>query len=202
MKNKWTKHLYWAIPVAILLVLIMWVVGSYNSLVKADVNVDNAWAQVQTVYQRRADLIPNLVNTVQGAANFEKETQTKIAELRTSASAIKSEMQSAKTPTELNAAGEKLDDVVAGYRSLNINVENYPELKATTNFLALQDELAGTENRVSVERMRYNDAVGEYNKMTRFFPKNVIANMFGFEAREMFEAAEGAEKAPQVSFTA
>ena len=148
------------VAAVILVIIILWVIGAYNGLVQADVNVDNAWAQVETSYQRRADLIPNLVATVQEAVEFEQETQTKIAELRTQVASVKNEIQNAKTPDEMDSAGEKLNGIVENYRGLNINVENYPQLKATTNFLALQDELAGTENRISVERKRYNDAVG------------------------------------------
>jgi len=186
------------VAAVILVIIILWVIGAYNGLVQADVNVDNAWAQVETSYQRRADLIPNLVATVQEAVEFEQETQTKIAELRTQVASVKNEIQNAKTPDEMDSAGEKLNGIVENYRGLNINVENYPQLKATTNFLALQDELAGTENRISVERKRYNDAVGVINKKVRFFPTNIIASMFGFEKKEFFEAVEGAETSPEV----
>jgi len=186
---------------AIILVIVLSIIGMYNSLVQADVNVDNAWGQVQTVYQRRADLIPNLVATVQGAANFEQETQTKIAELRTAANTAKQAWDSATTPEDKLAAANQMESVLAGFRSLNINVERYPELKATTNFLALQDELANTENKIAVERKRYNDAVSVINKKVRFFPTNMIAGIFGFEKRTFFEAAQGAEEAPKVEFT-
>lgn len=199
-KNKWTKHLYWIIPVGILVILLFWVVSSYNGLVGQDENVKKSWANVESTYQRRADLIPNLVNTVQGAVNFEQETQTKIAELRTGAAAIKKEISSAQTPAELDAAGDKLDNIVNGYRSLNINVENYPQLKATENFLSLQDELAGTENRINVARQDYNAAVKSYNIKVRRIPTNIVASLFGFEQKDSFEADEGAETAPVVSF--
>lgn len=201
MKNKVKKHLYWIIPVAIVLLLLFWVVGSYNGLVGQDENVKKSWANVESTYQRRADLIPNLVNTVQGAVNFEKETQTKIAELRTGATAIKTEISNAQTPAELDAAGAKLDSIVSQYRGLNINVENYPELKATENFLSLQDELAGTENRINVARQDYNKAVQGYNVKVRRVPTNIIASMFGFGVKESFKSEAGAETAPTVSFT-
>ncbi len=184
----------------IVVILVLWIIGAYNGLVRADVNVDNAWAQVETAYQRRADLIPNLVATVQGAADFEQETQTQIAELRTAATAAKQAWDSAETPEQQVAAANQMEKVLAGFHSLNINVERYPDLKATTNFLALQDELAGTENRVNIERKRYNDAVSVINKKVRFFPTNIIAGMFGFEKKEFFEAEEGAEEAPVVEF--
>ena len=200
MKKNVKKHLYWIIPVAIALILLFWVVGSYNGLIGQDENVKKSWANVESTYQRRADLIPNLVNTVQGAVNFEKETQTKIAELRTGAAAIKTEISNAQTPAELDAAGDKLDNIVNGYRALNINVENYPQLKATENFLSLQDELAGTENRINVARQDYNKAVQSYNVKVRRIPTNIIASLFGFETKESFEAQAGAETAPEVNF--
>ena len=193
----------WLVAIAVIAVIVLIVlssIGIYNKLVTSEVSVDTAWGQVQTVYQRRADLIPNLVNTVQGAVQFEQQTQTKIAELRTAAASVKSEIQSAKTPAEMDAAAQKLDNVVADYRGLNINVENYPELKATANFLALQDELANTENKIAVERQRYNTAVQDFNTKIRVFPSNIIAGMFGFDKRDFFAAAAGAENAPAVSF--
>jgi len=185
---------------AVVLILVLSVVGMYNGLVKADVNVDTAWGQVQASYQRRADLIPNLVETVKGAANFETSTQTKIAELRTGAVAAKQAWDGATTAQEKVAAANQMESVLSGYKALNINVENYPELKATTNFEDLQFELAGTENRVNVERQRYNEEVGAFNKKLRVFPTNIIAGMFGFEKRDFFGAQTGAENAPQVTF--
>src|SRR4030042_4713569 len=163
----------WIIGIAVIAVIVLIVVSSigiYNKLVTSEITVDTAWGQVQTVYQRRADLIPNLVNAVQGAVQFEQETQTKIAELRTAATSVKTEIQNAQTPAEMDAAAQKLDGIVSQYRGLNINVENYPELKATANFLALQDELANTENKIAVERQRYNTAVQDFNTKIRVFP--------------------------------
>lgn len=182
------------------LIIILWIASSYNGLVTSDEDVNAKWGNVQSAYQRRADLIPNLVSTVQGAVNFEKETQTKIAELRTGAVAAAQEVKNANTPAELEAANAKVDAQLTAYRSLNINVENYPQLKSTENFLALQDELAGTENRVKVERDNYNNAVKGYNIKVRRFPSNIIAGMFGFSVKESFEAQSGAENAPKVSF--
>ncbi|MFC1801584.1 LemA family protein [Nanoarchaeota archaeon] len=199
-KKNWKKHLTWIIPVGILLILLLWVVGSYNGLIGQDENVKKSWANVESTYQRRADLIPNLVATVQGVVDFEQETQTKIAELRTGATAIKSEIQNAQTPAELDEAGNKLNDIVAGYRSLNINVENYPDLKSSQNFLSLQDDLAGTENRINVARQDFNKAVNGYNVKVRRIPTNIIAGLFGFEVKEGFESEEGAENVPLVSF--
>ena len=150
----WKKNLYWIIPAGVLVLLVLWLMGSYNSLVNASVGVDTSWGQVQTVYQRRADLIPNLVATVTGAKNFEQSTIIAVTEAR-------SRWAGARTTGEQVAATNQLEGALS---RLLLVVENYPDLKSNQNFLALQDELAGTENRVSVERQRYNDAVGDYNK--------------------------------------
>lgn len=186
---------------AIVLLSVLWFIGSYNGLVRADETVNEKWANVQTAYQRRADLIPNLVETVQGAVKFEKETQTEIAALRSGAISARDALKSAKTQQEQLAAMNQADAVVTRFANLNINVENYPQLKATENFLSLQDELAGTENRVKVERDLYNKAVKDYSIRTRRFPTNIVANMFGFGKKDMFEAEAGAEKAPKVDFS-
>ncbi|MFH1590421.1 MAG: LemA family protein [archaeon] len=184
----------------IAVVMLLWLVSVYNGLVTLDETVNNKWAQVETVYQRRADLIPNLVETVKGAAEFESGTQTRIAELRTQAAAAKKAWDTAGSVDEKVAAANQLEQVATGFRGLNINVENYPQLKATANFQALQDELANTENKVAVERKRYNDAVTALNAKLRRFPTNIIAGMFGFDQRTYFEAQEGAESAPSVKF--
>ena len=181
---------------SILLLLMFSIIGSYNGLITTDETVDEKWANVQTAYQRRADLIPNLVDTVQAAVEFEQETHTQIAAVRTSAVAAKQAMSSAKTPAEISAASKQVESAIAGFSGLNINVERYPNLKATENFLSLQDELAGTENRIKVERDIFNKAVKNYNLKVRKFPSNMIAGMFGFEKKEMFEAEEGTSVAP------
>jgi|FLOH01.1.fsa_nt_gi LemA protein len=195
-KNKRTLWITLGVIGVIILLLVLIVIGSYNGLVTKDETVDEKWANVQTAYQRRADLIPNLVDTVQAAVQFEQETQTQIAAVRTSAVAAKQAMSAATTPAEVSAASAQVESAVAGFSGLNINVENYPELKATENFLSLQDELAGTENRIKVERDIFNKAVKEYNLKVRRFPSNIFANMFGFEKKEMFEADEGTATAP------
>lgn len=174
--------------------------GYYNSFVTANETVNQQWAQVETVYQRRADLIPNLVATVQGAADFESETQTKIAELRTAANAAKEAWDNAATRDERVAAAENLDAVANGFRALNINVENYPQLRATENFQTLQTQLEGTENRIAVERRRYNETVQSYNTMVKRFPGNLMAGLFGFDEATYFEAEQGSEQAPEVKF--
>ncbi len=190
MAYDWKGNLKWIIPVAIIVVLLLWFWGAYNGLVKADVNVDKSWGQVQSVYQRRADLIPNLVETVKGIRDFEKETYLAVTEAR-------SKWQAAITPAEQVAAANGLESALS---RLLVVVENYPQLKANQNFLALQDELAGTENRINVERQRYNEAVAAYNKKVRTVPSNIVASMFGFEEKDFFEAVAGAGEAPEVGF--
>jgi len=164
--------------------------GSYNGLVNADEEVTQAWGNVESAYQRRIDLIPNLVATVEGYKIHEKEVLTEITEAR-------SKITQAQTPAELTSGDAALNSALA---RLLVVVENYPNLKANENFLSLQDELAGTENRIKVERDRYNEAVKKMNVKVRRFPSNIVAGMFGFETKEVFEAEEGAEIAPEVSF--
>jgi len=186
--------------VLFLLIIIGWFVGGYNSLVFLDETVDEKWANVQTAYQRRADLIPNLVATVQGAADFESSTQTEIAAVRTSAVVAQQAMSSATTPEQITAASAQVESAIQGFAGININVERYPELRAVENFLSLQDELAGTENRIKVERDIYNKAVKNLNVKVRRFPSNFIASIFGFEKGDLFEADTGSEKAVKVEF--
>ena len=198
MANNNNKTLWITLGIigAVLLLLVLTVIGSYNGLIMTDETVDEKWANVQTAYQRRADLIPNLVDTVQAAVKFEQETHTQIAAVRTSAVAAQQAMSSAKTPAEISTASKQVESAIAGFSGLNINVERYPDLKATENFLSLQDELAGTENRIKVERDIFNKAVKNYNLKVRRFPSNMIAGMFGFEKKEMFEADEKTDTAP------
>lgn len=181
--------------------LIVFVSGcsTYNSFVDAEENVENAWSKVQSAYQRRADLIPNLVNTVKGYANFEQETLTKVTEARAKATSINID------PTNLSP--EKLQEFQAAQSNLSqslgrllVTVERYPELKANQNFLELQAQLEGTENRIKVERDSYNDIVTSYNKRVRRFPGSLYAGMFGFEQKAQFQAEEGAQNAPKVNF--
>ena len=175
---------------AVLFISVLWFIGSYNGLVRADETVNEKWANVQTAYQRRADLIPNLVETVKAYSDYEGSILTEITEARAS-------IGKAATPAQLQAAGNELNSALS---RLLVVVENYPNLKANENYLSLQDELAGTENRVKVERDIYNKAVKEYSIKVRRFPTNIVAGMFGFEKKEMFEADEGAEKVPKVNF--
>src|SRR6201981_745551 len=175
--------------------------GTYNRLVGLQQRVDTQWAQVQTVYQRRADLIPNLVNTVAGAANFEKSTLTEVTNARASVGRV--QLDPTKAPTD----AKQLEDFQAAQGQLSnalsrllVVAENYPQLRATQNFQELQAQLEGTENRISVERNNFNNAVQNYNIAVRSFPANMIAGMFGFSQRPFFAAQPGAEKAPTVNF--
>jgi LemA protein len=174
----------------IILLTFLWAIGSYNGLVSSQEGVDSKWANVQSAYQRRADLIPNLVETVKGYASHEEELLTAITNAR-------SKIGAAKTPSEYTAADAQLGSALS---RLLVVVENYPNLKANENFLSLQDELSGTENRIKTDRDIYNDAVRAYNIKVRRFPTNVIAGMFGFGLKEMFASEAGAETAPDVKF--
>jgi LemA protein len=162
----------------------------YNNLVHLDEGVNNSWAQVENQLQRRYDLIPNLVETVKGYAAHEREVLTEVTRARAS-------VGGAKTPTELMQANNDLSNALA---RLLVVVERYPDLKADQRFRDLQIELAGTENRIAVERRRYNDTVRTFNQKVRSFPTNMIAGMFGFEKRDYFEAPEAAQEAPKVDF--
>lgn len=165
-------------------------IGRYNQFVTANEQIDAAWAQVENVLQRRSDLIPNLVATVRGFAEQEREVFAQVAEAR-------SRLAGASTPAEAAAANAGLTGALG--RLLAIS-ESYPELRSNENFIRLQDELAGTENRIAVERQRYNDAVRMYRTNIRRFPDSLYASVFGFEDRDYFEADEGAAEAPQVEF--
>src|SRR5262245_17753954 len=167
-----------------------WLMGSYNRMVTDREGVDKAWAQVENVLQRRGDLIPNLVETVKGYAAHEKEVFESVADAR-------SKLAGATSPQEAAAANAGLTSALG--RLLAI-AENYPQLKANENFIRLQDELAGSENRIATERMRYNEAVRGYNTLIKRFPANFIAGMFGFAEKEYFEAEAGAREVPKVKF--
>ncbi len=191
MSKGWTGCLV-VVGVVLLVLLVLGgsLAGVYNRLVTQNEQVKNAWAQVQNVLQRRADLIPNLVETVKGYASHEKEIFETVAEAR-------SKLAGATTPREAATANAGLSSALG--RLLAI-AENYPNLKANENFIRLQDELAGTENRIAVERMRYNDAVRAYNTAIKRFPTNLVASVFRFGEREYFEAEEGAKEVPKVKF--
>ncbi|MGB3064097.1 LemA family [Sphingobacterium thalpophilum] len=171
----------------------------YNTMVSQDENVKAKWAQVENAYQRRADLVPNLVNTVKGAAKHEESTLTAVVEARAKATSV---TINADDLSEENIAKfQKVQDEFSGSLSrLLASVEAYPDLKANQNFLELQAQLEGTENRISTERRAYNEAVQQYNTTVRSFPNNLMAGMFGFKAKGTFTAAPGSDKAPTVSF--
>lgn len=179
--------------------LFMWVKNGYNSMVRADENVQSAWAQVENVYQRRADLIPNLVATVKGYASHESSTLENVIAARANATriSIDPEKLTEKSIEEFNKAQGELSSAIG--RLLMIT-ENYPDLKANQNFLELQAQLEGTENRITTERMKFNEAAKSYNTMIRQFPKNILASMFNFEKKGYFEAQNGSETAPKVEF--
>ncbi len=174
-------------------------VGKYNSMVNKDEAVKTAWSQVENVYQRRSDLIPNLVETVKGYAAHEQETFTAVIEARSKASSITIDPSKA-TPEQLKQFTQAQEGVSSALSRLMVVVEKYPDLKANENFMALQSQLEGTENRIAVERKRFNEVAQDYNTYIRRFPNNILAGMFGFQQRAYFEAEEGAEKAPKVKF--
>jgi len=171
----------------------------YNTMVSKDENVKAKWAQVENAYQRRADLIPNLVATVKGAAQHEQGTLTAVIEARAKATSVT--IDPSNLSEEAIAEYQKTQDALSqSIGRLLVSVEAYPDLKANSNFQELQAQLEGTENRISVERRTYNEAVQDYNTTVRSFPNNIMASLFGFKAKGTFQAQEGADKAPTVSF--
>ena len=183
----------------IVIVLIIWIASAYNKLVKEEETVSQAWAQVENVYQRRMDLIPNLVKTVKGAADFERSTLEGVIEARSKASSV--QVDPSKLTEESLANFEKAQgELSSSLNRLMVVVERYPELKATQNFQELQSQLEGTENRITVERKKFNECVQQYNTKVRRFPSNIIASLFGFDKKAYFKGAEGSEKAPEVDF--
>ena len=193
------KHLKWIIPVALVVIVIMWAVGAYNGMVTLDEGVQGKWADVETQYQRRADLIPNLVNTVKGYAAHESQTLENVVKARSEASSVKVDPQNI-TPEKLADYQKAQSGVSSALGRLMVIVEKYPDLKANQNFLELQSQLEGTENRINTARRDFNEAAKGFNTEIRRFPKNILAGMFGFEKKAYFEAEKGAEKAPEVQF--
>jgi len=193
------KILIIGVIVVIGIIIYRMFVGGYNNMVQKEEQTTSAWAQVENVYQRRADLIPNLVNTVKGYADFEQETLTRVIEARAKATSI--------TVDPKNLTPEKLQEFQAAQGELSnalgrllVSVERYPDLKANQNFLDLQSQLEGTENRITVERQKFNTVVQDYITYLRRFPTNTLAGMYGFERKGYFEAKEGAEEVPTVQF--
>lgn len=173
--------------------------SSYNGFVDAEENVENAWSKVQSAYQRRADLIPNLVNTVKGVAEFEQKTLTDVVNARSRATNVTIDPSNV-TPEQLEKFQEAQSGLSQSLGRLLLISENYPELKASANFRELQTQLESTENRIKVERDRYNDVVTSFNKKVRRFPGTVFAGMFGFSEKAQFQADESAQQAPKVEF--
>ncbi|MHB8094627.1 MAG: LemA family protein [Candidatus Aminicenantales bacterium] len=176
--------------------------GTYNTLVKLDQSVLSQWAQVENVYQRRADLVPNLVETVKGAANFEKETYTAVTEARAQVGQIKVDSSVVNSPEAMARFQQAQDNLGSAISRLLVAVENYPDLKATQNFRDLQTQLEGTENRITVERQRFNETAQAFNTKRQSFPTVLIAGFFGsrFAEKAYFKAQAGAETAPKVKF--
>ncbi len=187
------------IVVAVLFILYRFFAGTYNKMVDRDVEVQNAWSQVENVYQRRLDLIPNLVNTVKGAAEFEKSTLTAVIEARANATQVKVDPKNL-SPEQLAKFQQAQGELSTALGRLMVVVEQYPQLKANQNFLELQAQLEGTENRITVERQKFNDTVQAYNQYIRKFPQLLLAGMFGFKEKAFFAAEKGAAKAPEVKF--
>ena len=187
------------ITIMVIVLVALWGILSYNGLVGMDENVSNQWANVETQYQRRSDLIPNLVNTVKGYAKHESQTLEAVMAARSQATQVKIDPSNC-TPQQLAAYQKAQGDVTTALGKLLAITENYPDLKANQNFLELQSQLEGTENRINVARKDFNDSAKKYNTSLRRFPRNIIASMFGFEKRNYFEAEAGAEKAPKVEF--
>ena len=178
------------VVVVILVAIIAGLVSSYNGVVSLSEEVDNKFATIDTMLQRRADLIPNLVNTVKGYTNQEQSVIDSVTEARAKLNSANSVADKANADQELSSA----------LNNLLVVVENYPDLKSSENFINLQDELAGTENRIATARKDYNDAVKDYNAKIKRFPTNIISRMFGFEEKEYFQATEGSEEVPTVDF--
>ncbi len=196
MKKSWI-----VLAIVILLVILVYasVKGTYNQMVGKDELVSAQWAQVENVYQRRMDLIPNLVNTVKGYADFEQETLTQVIEARAKATSIQVNASNLN-PAILNQFQEAQAGLSSALSRLLVTIERYPDLKANQNFLELQAQLEGTENRIAVERRKFNDVARDYNTFIRQFPKNIYANIFNFESKAYFEAEEKAKEVPKVEF--
>ncbi len=192
----------WIIIIVVVVVLALiygWFKGTYNNMVTKSEAVKAQWSQVENVYQRRADLIPNLVNTVKGYATHEKETLEGVIEARSKATSVNIDANHLN-PQMLQQFQKAQDGLSQALSRLMVVVERYPDLKANQNFLELQAQLEGTENRIAVERRRFNQKTQEYNTYIKMFPRNILANMFGFTAKPYFKAEKGAEKAPKVKF--
>ena len=186
--------------IGVVILLAIYGINSYNSLVDKEEMVKQRWSQVENQYQRRADLIPNLVNTVKGAADFEQETLTSVIEARSKATSVQMSPEMLGNQQKFQQFSQAQSQLSGALSRLLVSVERYPELKANQNFRDLQNQLEGTENRIAVERDRYNRAARDYNSAIRRFPTNIFAGLFGFDNKAYFEADQGAEDAPEVQF--
>ena len=193
------KNRTWIIVIAVVLLAILWGVRRYNGFIALEEGVTGQWANVENVYQRRADLIPNLVNTVKGYADFEQETLTQVIEARAKATSVTIDPTNL-TPQSLAAFQQAQDGLSSALSRLLVTIERYPDLKANQNFLELQAQLEGTENRIAVERRKFNEITRGFNTSIRKFPASMIAGMTGFDKKGYFEAVEGSETAPVVEF--
>ena len=193
------KNRTWIIVAVVLLLVIIWGVRRYNRFVVMEENIAGQWANVENVYQRRADLIPNLVSTVQGYADFEQETLTQVIEARAQATSVNVDA-STLNPESIAAFQQAQEGLSSALSRLLVTVERYPDLKANQNFLELQAQLEGTENRIAVERRKFNETVRNFNASIRKFPANMIAGISGLEQKGYFEAAPGTEVVPTVEF--
>lgn len=188
------------IGIGVAVVLVLYGVSVNNNLVEKQETVNQAWAQVENQYQRRADLVPNLVNTVKGAADFEQETLTNVVEARSRATSIQVSADDLNDPQKVEQFRQAQQQLSGALSRLLVTVEKYPEIKANQNFRDLQVQLEGTENRIAVERQRFNEAVQSYNTSIRRFPGNLFAGLLGFDEKAYFKADEGAQQAPEVNF--
>ena len=185
--------------VLFVIIMIAWISSMYNGLVNREEGTKQAWAQVENVYQRRSDLIPNLVETVKGYANFEKSTLTDVVNARAKATQVTVD-PTKLTPAQIQNFQGAQNGLSSALGRLMVVMEKYPDLKANQNFLDLQAQLEGTENRIAVERKKFNEVVMDYNTAVRRFPRNIFAGMFGFQQKGYFQAEEGAAKAPKIKF--
>lgn len=199
MAKKRRNWITLAVIAVIALFIFTSIKGSYNGMVQKSESLDQQWANVENVYQRRADLIPNLVNTVKGYADFEKETLTSVIEARSKATSVTIDPAN-MTPESLNQFQSAQGNLSSALSRLMVVVERYPELKANQSFLDLQVQLESTENRIATERRKFNETARDYNTFIQLFPKNIWAGLFGFDKRPYFEAAEGSDSVPNVEF--
>lgn len=188
------------VGLGVIVLLVFFGISVNNGLVEKEEGVEGAWAQVENQYQRRADLIPNLVNTVKCAANFEQETLTSVIEARSKATSVNISASDLNDPAKFQQFQQAQGELSGALSRLLVSVERYPELKANANFRDLQSQLEGTENRISTERKRFNDTAQNYNTAIRKFPASIFASIGGFERKAYFEADQGAENAPEVNF--